>query len=74
MVTSVMMISLLFAFSFVLYVDGVDLNQFYPYGESVGDSALIPNDDGSTTDISLTVPFPFFDRDHSTIFVSHFNF
>ena len=48
----------------------IPLIDFYPYGIDQGDLFLYPNDDGSTLAINLTVSFPFFGRDYSTIFVS----
>ncbi len=63
-------VSLLLLLSFAFYVGGVNLDEFYPHGDNVGDLILHDNDDSSTTPINLTVPFPFFDRDRDVIFVS----
>ena len=44
--------------------------QFYSFGRDYGDELLESSDDGSTEEIQLTVSFPFFDRDHDSLFVS----
>ena len=46
------------------YADGIPLADLYPFGLSEGDSTLIPNDDGSSSTIALSLPFPFFAVDH----------
>ena len=51
-------------------VTGIPLGSFYSFGVGAGDSSLGPNDDGSSPTITLSESFPFFDEDHSTIFVS----
>ena len=51
--------------------DGIPLAEFYPFGRSEGDSTLIPNDDGSSSAIALSLPFPFFAVDHRSLFVSY---
>ena len=48
----------------------IPLIDFYPYGADQGDQVLSANDDGSTWAINLTVSFPFFGTDYSTVFVS----
>lgn len=48
----------------------IPLEQFYPYGDNSGDLILAANDDQSSRPIKLTVPFPFFDEEKLTIFVS----
>ena len=50
-------------------VTGIPLASFYPYGSTAGDTLLPPSDDGSSPAINLNIPFPFFDTDHSTLFV-----
>ena len=52
------------------YVNGVDLVDFYPFGDNNGDDNVFPNDDASSLPINLPVPFPFFDIDRDTVFVS----
>ena len=56
----------------VLLQDGVrciPLDQFYPFGETVNDTLLFPNDDRSSPPINLTLIFPFFDEDYETVYV-----
>ena len=48
----------------------VPLSDFYPYGVSEGDTALPANDDGSSGEISISILFPYFDRNHDSLFVS----
>ena len=48
------------------------LSQFYPFGATAGDSNLPANDDGSTSSIHISVPFPFFGSSYSSVFVSVF--
>ena len=63
----------LFVALVVLYLHqtlGIPLEQFYPYGEDSGDDDLPPHDDGSSSAITLTIPFPFFDEEKHTVFVS----
>ena len=43
---------------------------FYPYGPGVGDSTAPVNDDGSTGRIQINASFPYFDQDHSSLYVS----
>ena len=50
------------------------LSQFYPYAVSNGDTALSPNDDGGSGKITLSIPFQYFDRYHSSLYVSTFLF
>ena len=52
--------------------NAIPLAQFYPYGSEAGDKGLFRNDDGSSLVINLTTSFPFFNRDHSTLFVSQY--
>ena len=46
------------------------LSPFYPYGVSNGDTALSPNDDGGSGKITLSTPFQYFGRYHSSLYVS----
>lgn len=48
----------------------VPLSDFYPYGVSEGDTALPANDDGSSGEIPISILFPYFDRNHDSLFVS----
>ena len=45
-------------------------SELYPFGDGSLDSSLGPNDDGSSSPITLLRPFPFFDEDRTTVFVS----
>ena len=44
--------------------------QFYSFGSAYGGNLLESTDDGSTEEIRLTVSFPFFDKEHDSLFVS----
>ena len=48
----------------------IPLGDFYPFGFAVSDTVIPANDDGSSPTVFLTEPFPFFDEEHSTLFVS----
>lgn len=50
----------------------VPLSDFYPYGVSEGDTALPANDDGSSGVIPISILFPYFDRNHDSLFVSKY--
>nr|XP_034326973.1 uncharacterized protein LOC105329357 isoform X6 [Crassostrea gigas] len=52
-------------------VFGYPLSQFYPFGLTAGDSSLPANDDGSTSSIPISVPFPFFGPSFSFIYVNN---
>lgn len=43
---------------------------FYPFGESEGDGLLPKNDDESSGSVSISIPFPYFDQYHKSLFVS----
>ncbi|XP_061173565.1 sushi, nidogen and EGF-like domain-containing protein 1 [Saccostrea echinata] len=47
------------------------LSQFYDFGFDAGDSELPANDDGSTSSISIAVPFPFFGSSYNSIYVNN---
>ncbi|XP_030834998.1 sushi domain-containing protein 2-like [Strongylocentrotus purpuratus] len=44
---------------------------FFPYGLNEGDEFLPANDDGSTNELPISVAFPFFDHDHTSLFVNN---
>ncbi|XP_071480508.1 uncharacterized protein [Diadema antillarum] len=44
---------------------------FFPFGASEGDAFLPANDDGSTSELQISVVFPFFDDDHDSLFVNN---
>lgn len=48
----------------------IELEDFYPYGPENGDSAVPTNDDGSSGRVNIGFPFPFFDDEHESLFVS----
>ena len=48
----------------------VPLANFYSFGSAARDLSLARTDDGSSPSISLQGTFPFFDKQHSTVFVS----
>ena len=59
---------------FVLHISSccsIPLSDFYPYGTSEGDSVLPANDDGSSGEIEISILFPYFDRNHNSLFVSN---
>ena len=48
----------------------VPLSDFYPYGVSEGDAVLPPNDDGNSGEIQISILFPYFDKNHGSLYVS----
>ena len=52
------------------HVTGIPLENFYPFGSTNGDNALLPNDDGSSGPINLSIPFIFFNETRPVVFVS----
>ncbi len=46
------------------------LEDFYPYGPENGDTSVPTNDDGSSGRVNIGFPFPFFDEEHESLFVS----
>ena len=46
------------------------LPNFYPFGVSEGDQLVPTNDDGSSGTIPISIQFPFYDRNHNSLFVS----
>lgn len=48
----------------------IELNDFFPYGPSHGDNSVPTNDDGSSGLVNIAFSFPFFDEEHSSLFVS----
>ena len=51
-------------------VNAVQRNQLFPFGESKGDENPFRNDDDSSLVIEPPVPFTFFGRQRSRLFVS----
>ena len=52
----------------------VPLSAFYSYGSAAGDSVLPRSYDGSSPNITLPTPFPFFTISYTTIYVSYAGF
>lgn len=50
----------------------VPLGEFYPYGVDQGDSVVPRDDDNSSGEIRISVLFPYFDRNHDSLYVSDF--
>ena len=48
----------------------IELEDFYPYGHENGDTSVPQNDDGSSGRVNIGFPFPFFDVEHQSLFVS----
>lgn len=49
---------------------GLALKDLYPFGDQAGDEALSKNDDGSSPPIPISTLLPFFNHQHSKLFVS----
>ncbi|XP_070554568.1 sushi domain-containing protein 2-like [Ptychodera flava] len=43
----------------------------FPYGQEVGDDLNEKNDDGSSDEIFIAIPFPFFDQNHDSLWVNN---
>ena len=50
--------------------EAILLPNFYPFGESEGDLLLPPNDDESSGTVPISIPFPYFDNNQNSPFVS----
>ena len=50
--------------------EAIRLPKFYPFGTSEGDQVVSRNDDGSSGEVQISIPFPFFDQYHNSLFVS----
>lgn len=61
---------LLFSWDDIGVLEARKLKNFYPFGESEGDKVVSPNDDGSSGEVPISFPFPFFGQDHKSLFVS----
>ena len=60
-------------FAVLTCATAIPLGEFYPFGFAVSDLRNNVTDDGSSSTISLNTPFPFFDEEYSTLFVSTTN-
>ena len=54
----------------ILLSNAIVLPNFYPFGVSEGDQLVPTNDDGSSGTIPISILFPFYDRNHNSLFVS----
>lgn len=61
---------LLFSWDDIGVLEATKLKNFYPFGESEGDKVVTRNDDGSSGEVPISFPFPFFGQDHNSLFVS----
>lgn len=50
--------------------DCVLLDDFYPFGKSVGDEEMLRGDDRFSSPLQLEMPFPYYDREESILYVS----
>ena len=63
-------LAVVFLSSFQVVFTRIELEDFYPYGPENGDTLIPSNDDGSSGLVNIIFPFPFFDQDHESLFVS----
>ena len=54
----------------VCLVEALVLPNFYPFGASEGDQLVPDVDDGSSGEVPISISFPFFGQNHSSLFVS----
>ena len=59
-------------FTMIHFCFSIPLSYFYPYGVSNGDTALPAGDDSSSGSISISVPFPFFNSNYNSLYVSKY--
>ena len=52
------------------FAECLQLDEFYPFGESAGDSELERGDDEAYGPLRLDHPFPYFDTDERNLYVS----
>ena len=55
----------------VVIIQSVPFSEFFPYGITVNDQQLAPNDDGSTSRLSLPRIFPYFNNNHRQIYLAN---
>ncbi|XP_033727091.1 protein mesh-like isoform X2 [Pecten maximus] len=48
----------------------IPIDEFYPFGESYGDSDFPKNDDGSSPAVTISTLFPFFNNQHDVLYVN----
>jgi len=64
-------ISLLFlAWAEVVVLEALILPNFYPFGESEGDQVVPRGDDDISGNVSISIPFPLFGQNYTSLFVS----
>ena len=51
-------------------VDAIPLDDFYDFGEDAGDRLVPTTDDLPSGSLTFSSVFPFYERDHSQVFVS----
>ena len=67
-----MRLFIIFTVFYTLSQDGVrciPLAEFYPFGATLNETFLPPNDDGYSPRITLSSVFPFFDENYDTVYV-----
>ncbi|XP_028390868.1 sushi domain-containing protein 2-like [Dendronephthya gigantea] len=69
METRLIGLCLLFVFVQCFIVQGVSVREFYPFSRFT-DAKLPANDDGSSGELTLSVPFPFFKSKYQRLFVN----
>lgn len=50
-------------------LSAIPLASFYPYGTAAGDNTLPRNDDGASPQINISIPFNFFARSPTSLYV-----
>ena len=60
----------LFIFGEVEVFEALVLQDFYTFGANEGDRVVPKNDDGSSGKVPIRIPFPFFDHNQDSLFVS----
>ena len=55
------------------FAECVQLHEFYPFGENAGDSELERGDDDAYGPLRLDRPFPYFDTEERSLYVSYVN-
>ena len=66
-----LLLGILLALTSLSSVTAIPLDDFYPFGLAVGDTALPSTDDGSSVLITLNREFPFYGRRQGIVVVSH---
>ena len=69
-IVGILMPLLLLACNEILTSEALVLSNFYPFGQSEGDLLMPEDDDGSSEAVPISIPFPFFDQNQNSLFVS----